>query len=250
MIKNIKKKLVAFTLAETLIVMGIIGVVAALTIPNLNSSTADKEKVAKVKKLYSNMNDALGRAEAVYGPIAEWFKNDGTSTSAMSNRFGERMTEFLKVSKNCAIKTDQGCFSNGAKNIKMRSNEELNDQYDKSSDYYKVQLADGTSVAFRMDLPRGTEAYFGQIYVNLDGPNKGARKVNKNIFGFIINNGELQPSGANQADNVCFTDLGNLNPYCTKWVIENDNLDYLKADASGKCPNGKVLNWTTNTTCK
>lgn len=43
-------KYIAFTLAETLIVMGIIGVVAALTIPNLNSSTADKEKVAKVKK--------------------------------------------------------------------------------------------------------------------------------------------------------------------------------------------------------
>lgn len=40
-------KKIAFTLAETLIVMGIIGVVAALTIPNLNSSTADKEKVAK-----------------------------------------------------------------------------------------------------------------------------------------------------------------------------------------------------------
>ena len=47
---KILKKALAFTLAETLIVMGIIGVVAALTIPNLNSSTADKEKVAKVKK--------------------------------------------------------------------------------------------------------------------------------------------------------------------------------------------------------
>lgn len=44
------KKLFAFTLAETLIVMGIIGVVAALTLPNLNDSTNNKEKVAKVKK--------------------------------------------------------------------------------------------------------------------------------------------------------------------------------------------------------
>ena len=40
----------AFTLAETLIVMGVIGVVAALTLPNLNQSTGNKEKVAKVKK--------------------------------------------------------------------------------------------------------------------------------------------------------------------------------------------------------
>ena len=69
---KILKKALAFTLAETLIVMGIIGVVAALTIPNLNSSTADKEKVAKVKKIYSNLNDALGRAQVVYGPVEEW----------------------------------------------------------------------------------------------------------------------------------------------------------------------------------
>ena len=72
------RKAFAFTLAETLIVMGIIGVVAALTIPNLNSSTADKEKVAKLKKVYSNLQDAFGRAEAVYGPYNEWFQTDIT----------------------------------------------------------------------------------------------------------------------------------------------------------------------------
>ena len=42
----------AFTLAEVLIVIGIIGVVAALTLPNLNHATGDKEKVTKVKKIY------------------------------------------------------------------------------------------------------------------------------------------------------------------------------------------------------
>ena len=54
------KKILAFTLAETLIVMGIIGIVSALTLPNLNSSTGEKEKIAKVKKIYQNVNDALG----------------------------------------------------------------------------------------------------------------------------------------------------------------------------------------------
>ena len=48
--KKSLKKFLAFTLAETLIVMGIIGIVSALTLPNLNSSTGEKEKVAKVKK--------------------------------------------------------------------------------------------------------------------------------------------------------------------------------------------------------
>ena len=75
----------AFTLAETLIVMGIIGVVAALTLPNLNSSTGDKEKVAKVKKIYQNLNDAFGRAQAVYGPYNEWFVNDAKEQSVQEN---------------------------------------------------------------------------------------------------------------------------------------------------------------------
>ena len=92
------KKFIAFTLAETLIVMGIIGIVSALTLPNLNSSTGEKEKVAKVKKIYQNLNDAYGRAIAVYGPIEEWFVNDSTR-EAKVKRATERITEFMKISK-------------------------------------------------------------------------------------------------------------------------------------------------------
>ena len=78
MTKNIQKT-IAFTLAETLIVMGVIGIVSALTLPNLNASTGEKEKIAKVKKIYQNLDDAIGRAVAVYGPMDEWFINDTTS---------------------------------------------------------------------------------------------------------------------------------------------------------------------------
>ena len=100
----------AFTLAETLIVMGIIGVVAALTLPNLNSSTGDKEKVAKLQKIYSNLNDAFARAQAVYGPFDEW--GIGYNSVADGKKFGERLTEFMKISKNCAMDYDGGCKTN------------------------------------------------------------------------------------------------------------------------------------------
>ena len=40
----------AFTLAETLIIIGMIGIIATLTLPTLMSGTNDKEIVAKVKK--------------------------------------------------------------------------------------------------------------------------------------------------------------------------------------------------------
>lgn len=104
----------AFTLAETLIVMGIIGVVAALTIPNLNSSTADKEKVAKVKKVYSNFVDAYGRMEAVYGPFIDTINNQDLDTkpAELAQTLGDRLTEFMKTSKNCERKSNNGCFTN------------------------------------------------------------------------------------------------------------------------------------------
>ena len=86
-------KFLAFTLAETLVVMEIIGVVAALTIPNLNQSTGDREKVAKVKKIYANLNDAFGRATAVYGPVYEWIQSE--DAQEMSIKYAERFIDFF-----------------------------------------------------------------------------------------------------------------------------------------------------------
>ncbi|MBR1942600.1 hypothetical protein IJ843_02555 [bacterium] len=87
--------------------MGIIGVVAALTLPNLNSSTGDREKVAKVKKIYSNLQDAYGRATAVYGPIDEW-PTEGTlgNTCIKQKNLSERLTEFMKISKDYGNNTE------------------------------------------------------------------------------------------------------------------------------------------------
>ena len=228
------RKAFAFTLAETLIVMGIIGVVAALTVPNLNSSTADKEKVAKVKKIYSNINDAIGRAQAVYGPIDEWFQTDTTDT-ARATRFGERFTEFMKVSKNCSTnKTD--CFKNfGTAN---------------ATDVYKFISADGTS--FALEVGSGSNSGRLDIFADIDGPDKGSSQIGKDIFtySFSIEGGQLQFTHDDFSSYLtsCSGTGGGWST-CTAWVIENDNLDYLKLK-NGKCPNGKILDGTTNTSCK
>ena len=234
------KKLLAFTLAETLIVMGIIGVVAALTLPNLNSSTGDKEKVAKVKKIYQNLNDAVGRAEAVYGPMGEWFANDSNAKDK-SKRIGERLTEFMKVSKNCAMQTNKGCFASTFYYLGENSGDNSDDQ---DANVYKVILADGTSIGLS-----GRENYL-HITVDIDGPNKGASMYNRDIFGFVsINNKELLPEGYDLTGNFGRNDCLWGSP-CTAWVIKNDNMDYLKVGNDGKCPNNVQLNWDTQTSCK
>ena len=49
----------AFTLAEVLITLGIIGVVAAMTLPTLIQNNKNKEVEARLKKVYSVMNQAI-----------------------------------------------------------------------------------------------------------------------------------------------------------------------------------------------
>ena len=220
-------KAIAFTLAETLVVMGIIGVVAALTIPNLNQSTGDREKVAKLKKIYSNLEDAFGRATAVYGPVDEWFSGlvcDGKDQDTCYNRAEERLTEFMKVSKDCGYVDDSNnntCIRNTG---------------------YSIISADGTGIAIYSQ---------GLLFVDIDGPNKGKNQGGHDIFAFDLTNEGVIPLKDTASDSMplgsCGGSAGSFG--CTAWVIEMGNMDYLKLN-DNKCPNGTELDWTTNTSCK
>ena len=62
----------AFTLAEILITLGIIGIVAAMTLPAIIQKNNERATVARVKKIYSVMNQAILRSELDNGPKEYW----------------------------------------------------------------------------------------------------------------------------------------------------------------------------------
>ena len=62
-----KSRRVAFTLAEVLITLGIIGVVAALTLPTVIQNYRKQETVAQLQKTYSTVNQALLQSIAENG---------------------------------------------------------------------------------------------------------------------------------------------------------------------------------------
>ena len=225
----------AFTLAETLIVMGIIGVVAALTIPNLNASTGEAEKVAKVKKNYAVLNEALSRAVVKYGPVRTWFVNDGDDNEKMSKRFADRISEFLKLTKPV----------------------EKND-----NDDYTFTLADGTSVYIDYFGDNGPcshtsvqARHLGDLMIDIDG-DKGKSIEGIDKFAFDITNIGLVPQGGFGWDGNCDCAYWCCSPLYKKydggeeyyyygaalWVITHGNMDYLKCGAD--------LDWDTKTSCK
>lgn len=84
----------AFTLAEVLITLGIIGVVAALTIPTLIQSYKKREIETSLQKIYSTVNQAIKKAELDYGEYENWeFTSDG------SNALDQYFIPYLNVSK-------------------------------------------------------------------------------------------------------------------------------------------------------
>ncbi|MBR2525082.1 type II secretion system protein [bacterium] len=228
------QKIVAFTLAETLIVIGVIGIVSALTLPNLNNTTGDKEKVAKVKKVYQNLNDALGRAEAVYGPYSDWFINDGDNAKAKAKRAGERITEFMKVSKTCGTDKNSGCFNSGDILALKNGNGELASP-ESFDTVYKIITADGTSIAFVSNAT---------VRVDIDGPTKG-----KNTFGYDFFEFNYDNERGYIPENFGLTTVEGLyraliseygGQVSASWIINYDNADYLEfaKTSDNKCKNG------------
>ena len=89
-------KKAAFTLAEVLITLGIIGVVAALTMPAVIANYQKQETVSKLKKFYSIMQQAITRAELDNGDIENWDFGNNNETILFFNKY---LKPYIQVAK-------------------------------------------------------------------------------------------------------------------------------------------------------
>ncbi|MEE3350197.1 MAG: type II secretion system protein, partial [Candidatus Gastranaerophilaceae bacterium] len=116
-VQHDKKKKVAFTLAEVLITLGIIGVVAALTLPALMQNYRNHVVEARLKKFYTTFNQAIKLAEVEHGDKKYWYldargvelddnNNPIESTSEIDKWFTKYLSQYIVYKK--VIKTN-GC---------------------------------------------------------------------------------------------------------------------------------------------
>ena len=76
----------AFTLAEVLITLGIIGIVVAMTMPTLIQNYKNRVVETRLQKFYSVMNQAVQKAELEYGDKKFWYEDvGGLKTDADGN---------------------------------------------------------------------------------------------------------------------------------------------------------------------
>lgn len=107
--KIIVKKHLAFTLSEILVTVGIIGVIASLTIPNLIKDYQKQQTLSKLQKVYTSLSQAVKQSEIDNGSNIDW---DWGTGMTVRQSFDTYWAPYLKILKYCTTYTECGYKAN------------------------------------------------------------------------------------------------------------------------------------------
>ena len=212
----------AFTLAEVLITLGIIGLVAAMTLPTLIGKVNDFILKQQFKKAYSTIMNAHNRVFAEYGSYPQcYYIKDSTNSASLTmecEQYWEMMKKFLNPSSIC----DDNAYSRncipkykGLENVTIENNsnltedelaEKLENQKRNCGSWFESRidngrawvLKDGTIMLFT-GLAEKNNGLIMAVDVN---GNKRPNKWGYDIFHFILR-GDYTYSAIEPMGNGC-----------------------------------------------
>lgn len=161
-----------FTLAETLITLGIIGIVAAMTIPNMINAYKAKQLRTRFNKAYSIIQQAARQINANDLSLDILFGGKGTG-----GRYN-KLLPYLSGATDCGYYYKEKCL-----NIR-----EYTGMSTGGLDDGQIMLSDGTLITFERS---------GAIAVDINGSNK-PNLVGYDLFLFQAIDEEFVPYGAPQ----------------------------------------------------
>ena len=183
-------KKAAFTLAEVLITLGIIGIVAAMTIPTLITKYEKKHTAARLADTFGMLANAAGLAQAQYGDVSTWgFQKyywseiEGDVTVANSNITTEIVEKYflpyLKISRNFGYAPLR---NTGISEYKFPNGHVY---FNSGTSLYSVILQNGVIVYFMMNNGLNedeTARVFSNLLILMDvngkkGPNMAGRDL-------------------------------------------------------------------------
>ncbi len=181
------KGLKGFTLAEVLITLGIIGVVAALTIPTLINNYQKKVTVTRLKTAYSLLTQAITTAQAQHGDIANWERDANIILFdyIAPNLKSEKFTKDIDFDY-------QHTMCNNQQAYKFLSGTGMGSPFNSMSP--SIKLANGVCISLnRINDSSSTQS---NIFIDINGTNPP--NINgKDLFVFIfrLNEGKIIPEG-------------------------------------------------------
>ena len=245
MLDNTRKS--AFTLAEVLITLGIIGVVAALTLPSLVANYKEKVMISQAKKGLSVVLNTLSKTRARLE-----VENNGEIFD--SNNTPDQTADLFFANMNVASRCNSAGYCNFFRNYNIKFDKPINDGYGNYRQpfdlysYAKAVLNDGMIVAIHQTkYPEGncTNYYTtwdkdskGYYILDSSGNKMNERKVKETDCGHILFdvNGIKGPNqlGAD-VYLIYITPYGYIQSYgYINDVIQNNKLHAVQYDINGK----------------
>lgn len=228
---NFNKK--AFTLAEVLITLTIIGVVSAITVPTLKNKMQNHTTYTALKKYHSIYSNAFMLANNEFGLFDAEEYNDADNNSTI--KLMEFIGTYVKSVKICK-NNEAGCWSEKAKALNNKVYAEgstttgqgynvscaaLND-----GSYYCLDFWNGANYAANYFGTKINSIKFAVIWVDING-NQKPNVVGRDIFAFVLDGPKLLPAGTYQTTNCTPNNSSTLAGYmCANKVISEKGVNY------------------------
>lgn len=184
--KNKTGKKGGYTLAEVLIVLAIIGVVAAIVIGSLLINAQKTNYITSLQKANSSLASAINRSQVDNSTMSVW--NFKLNSESFTNQY---FSKYLNIINICDNK--EGCFANSYYTKDGSSTSNLDD-------YYKFILTDGIAVGIKSAGEGGctdtNPSICATIVVDVNST-QGPNQWGKDLFEFSIygNLNAIVPSG-------------------------------------------------------
>lgn len=222
--------------------MGIIGIIAALTIPSIITKHQEKTTVSKLKKFYTTFQQAQILAINENGPINNWGLDSTNINGEKGTIYYEKIKPFLKITKDCGIRND--CFPKSL--FYKYADGSMSGDFGKTTNFPKGILSDGSyfwiGIGSYSVYPE-LGSMIGSITYDINGY-KGPNAFGQDVFTFDIYNDRIVPTGiaeyGKEGDYSFAKGCYTSGTPCTAWVIYNENQDYLHCDD---------LSWDGKTKC-
>lgn len=189
-----------FTLSEVLITLGIIGVIAALLIPPILNYYQNQECVTRLKRFYTNLNQAVQDISADYGCPGDLkctgiFDVDKGSYQKNSIYILTLLANYLQTDKICSSDSSApfasdapGCFGY---DILNRPYSFLNGNTALSTIFYEINAGDRVWATLNDGTFYGllnvkvSPSNYSRVYVDVNGAKK-PNQLGRDVFYFQI----------------------------------------------------------------
>ena len=196
-----------------------------MTLPTLIQKHKEQETVAKVKKFYSAISQAVMLARAEHGDIDTWTL-ETNSYEDETKSFANYIMPHLKIIKDCGVDNDKECIP--VEKMKYLNNTEHSTDYATNRRYYKIILNDGSLIMFRSNgegcnKPAAyakVENVCALFWLDVNGK-KAPYTYGKDVFLFFVTKNAV----VTQTIDDC--NLNSEGYSCANYILLHNDMGYL-----------------------